>query len=308
MRNFYLLNQRTDKSKIDISVCIITYNIENYILECLNSVISQVGDFKYEIVVNDDNSTDNTFVVLQKFVRLNAEYPIRVYQNKANLGLNLNYLQALARCNGHFIAMLDGDDFWISTNKLNYQLAFLKNHHEFGGIVTNSILVDGNSKQIGVINKEMRDRSFKMQDVAFWRPFQTSSLLFRRDLLSEVLNMKEIFANFHSIDKFLYFLIVNHSSLFYSSEILAAYRKIPTGNSLKYNTTIIDDEIKIVQRSTIFTLRNKNLILAGLFLRRQLSLDKPSFSTTIYFLIYSFKGRNYRVKSYRNAAKFYCKK
>lgn len=54
---------------IMLSVCVVSYNHEKYIEECLDHILSQKTDFKMEILFGDDCSTDNTLqIVRQKYV------------------------------------------------------------------------------------------------------------------------------------------------------------------------------------------------------------------------------------------------
>lgn len=55
-----------------VSVCVVTYNQEKYIHECLQSLVDQETDFEFEVIVGDDGSTDGTRAVVVDFAR---KYP-----------------------------------------------------------------------------------------------------------------------------------------------------------------------------------------------------------------------------------------
>ena len=61
-----------EKSKYKLSISIVTYNHQNFIRECLQSVVEQECDFDFEVVVGDDYSTDNTRSILMRFAE---KYP-----------------------------------------------------------------------------------------------------------------------------------------------------------------------------------------------------------------------------------------
>ena len=107
-----------------VSVCIITYNHEKYIRQTLDSVLAQVTDFPIEVVIGEDRSTDATRQIV---LELQNEHPslIRVLQSQTNLGMNRNLIRTLEQCRGRYIALLEGDDVWTSSHKLQKQVTFL---------------------------------------------------------------------------------------------------------------------------------------------------------------------------------------
>lgn len=112
---------------IPLSVCIITYNHADYIEEAVLSVINQKTSFNFEILIGEDCSTDQTADILR---RLQENYPDRlnvIYRDK-NIGGPGNFEETLNACRGEFVAFLEGDDFWTDNDKLETQVAYLKQH------------------------------------------------------------------------------------------------------------------------------------------------------------------------------------
>jgi len=109
-----------------VSVSIITYNHGAYLKECLQSVVDQVTDFPFEIIVGEDCSTDDTRQILKEF---EIAYPklIKPIYHVSNVGMMRNGFQyCLAKCQGKYIASLEGDDFWIDPYKLQKQVDFME--------------------------------------------------------------------------------------------------------------------------------------------------------------------------------------
>jgi glycosyltransferase involved in cell wall biosynthesis len=113
-----------------LSVCMISYNHEKYIEQSVLSAVQQVTTFPFEIVICEDHSTDNTAVLLSN---LQEKYPdkIRLYKNDTNLGIMPNFIRALNACKGDYIALLEGDDYWTDSAKLQIQVDFLDIHPEY---------------------------------------------------------------------------------------------------------------------------------------------------------------------------------
>jgi glycosyltransferase involved in cell wall biosynthesis len=112
-----------------VSVCIITYNHENYIRQAVESALAQETDFPIEILIGEDLSTDSTRELV---LELGKSHPqaIRTFLSTTNRGPNKNLTHLLKETRGRYIALLEGDDFWISTHKLKKQVEFLEQHPE----------------------------------------------------------------------------------------------------------------------------------------------------------------------------------
>ncbi len=111
----------------------ITYNHEKYILDALNGVFSQKFNFKCELVIFDDCSTDSTVELIQKYFKENDSIfeSITLNVNPINLGVSKNFFSSLSNCDGKYIAICEGDDFWIDSLKLNKQVDFLENNDDY---------------------------------------------------------------------------------------------------------------------------------------------------------------------------------
>lgn len=110
---------------IKVSVCCITYNHEQYLAEAIESVLAQEFDGVIEMVIGEDCSTDGTRALALGY---QARYPqqIKVLTPAKNLGVMENLTATLAACDGNYIAILDGDDYWTDTTKLQRQVAALE--------------------------------------------------------------------------------------------------------------------------------------------------------------------------------------
>lgn len=120
-----------------VSVAVITYNMEKYLPTLLESILKQEVNFKYEIIIDDDCSPDNSREIIKKYVE---QYPdvIKPIYRDTNVGGSKNMYGVLKKCQGKYIAILEGDDFWEAEDKLQYQVDFLERHEEYIGMCCNS--------------------------------------------------------------------------------------------------------------------------------------------------------------------------
>ncbi|QJR81836.1 glycosyltransferase [Alteromonas pelagimontana] len=108
-----------------LSVIVPAYNLENYIVECLLSVLHQEVNFPFEVIACDDASTDSTASAIRS---LAVDYPqLKTIVKPKNEGLAANMRTLLQSVKGEYIAYLDGDDIALP-GKLQAQVNYLDSH------------------------------------------------------------------------------------------------------------------------------------------------------------------------------------
>ena len=112
-----------------VSVLMITYNHEKLIAQAIDSVLMQKTTFPFELVIGEDCSTDGTGAIVAEYSR---KYPeiIRPHLPEQNLGALENGRAIFRASRGKYLALLEGDDYWTSPNKLQAQADLLDNHPE----------------------------------------------------------------------------------------------------------------------------------------------------------------------------------
>ncbi|WP_284449607.1 glycosyltransferase [Pseudoxanthomonas mexicana] len=113
-----------------VSVLLITYNHEGYVEKAIDSVLMQEVDFDFDIVVADDGSSDGTLSLIREIADQNPSVSFRFLRCDENVGITKNYQRAFAACDAEYIAVLEGDDYWVSPKKLAQQFRFLEKHRE----------------------------------------------------------------------------------------------------------------------------------------------------------------------------------
>jgi glycosyltransferase involved in cell wall biosynthesis len=111
-----------------VSVLVVTYNHEKFIRQALNSVVMQQTAFKFEVLIADDCSTDATAAVVREYETAHAN--IRLLPTDDHGGITRNYQRAFAACRGEYVAILEGDDYWICPAKLSLLSTYLDQHPE----------------------------------------------------------------------------------------------------------------------------------------------------------------------------------
>lgn len=107
-----------------ISIIIPVYNIEEYIEECIQSIIKQTLK-EIEVICINDGSTDSCLKILEKYSKENSNIKII---NQKNRGQGFSRNIALDHCNGEYVFFLDGDDY-IKENALERMYIYAKNEN-----------------------------------------------------------------------------------------------------------------------------------------------------------------------------------
>ncbi len=217
-------------TKIDfpiVSVAVITYNHEKYIAEALDSILMQKVDFKYEIVVGEDYSTDNTRKILLKYV---TAYPdkIKPLLHETNTGGSANFIETLKACKGKYIALLEGDDYWTDPLKLQKQVDFMESHSEYNMIFHNAeVHVSGSSGvTIKPFNLEKKNREYTANElIESWKA-HTATVLFLNQGQYSYLEDK-IWSPMGDIPLFI--KCASLGKVYYLSEQMSVYRVDQTG-------------------------------------------------------------------------------
>jgi glycosyltransferase involved in cell wall biosynthesis len=136
-----------------LSVRIITYNQERFIEQCVQSALAQKTDFPFEIVIGEDDSTDDTRNVCRLLAERHPDTIRLLLRSKKDrisiLGVpsgRHNFAQTLKACRGEYVAMLDGDDFWIDPLKLQKQVTFLAHNPTYVLAIHDRCVIDADGK------------------------------------------------------------------------------------------------------------------------------------------------------------------
>ncbi len=250
-------NWKVDPSQPLVSICCITYNHEKYIEEALDSFLMQEIDFPFEIVIDDDSSTDKTPDIICQYIE---NYPniIRANLRKKNVGSMTNFIENIKRARGKYIALCEGDDYWIDSYKLKKQSDFLEKNKEY-------VMVGGNVLQLDMSDpsrlKLTRNLSEKEKDLSIYDYIQaqqipSATLMFKKECFKQLPNFCK---NLYMGDWCLSILLLQNGKAKYFNEFCAIYRRHSSGLSKKFSGTIRNKINNTIQE--IYFLENWSNII-----------------------------------------------
>jgi glycosyltransferase involved in cell wall biosynthesis len=209
-----------------VSIPMITYNHERYISQAIESALAQQTSFDYEIVIGEDCSTDRTRDIV---IGYQQSYPgkIRLLLPEQNLGGNRNFVRTLQACQGQYVAMLEGDDYWTSPHKLQRQAEFLDGHPECAICFHSTrIIYEDSSREPHVFAPPERKGIYQLEDLVQGNFMGTCSVMFRKGLFGD---FPDWFFKLPIGDWSLHILNAQHGDIGYIDEVMGVYRKHSNG-------------------------------------------------------------------------------
>jgi glycosyltransferase involved in cell wall biosynthesis len=203
-----------------LSVAIITYNHERFVAQAIESVLAQKVNFDYEIVIGEDSSTDCTREIVMDFAR---RYPERIVPliRDQNLGGARNLTATLAACRGQYVALLEGDDYWTSVDKLQLQVDILEDHPD-RALCCHRVrtLNESGTAEFEVFPPHAAG-PYSVEDLLRGNFVMTCSAVMRRDLLGPPPHW---YFKTNVGDWPLFAMVARHGKIELMDEVMAAYR------------------------------------------------------------------------------------
>lgn len=174
-------------SKIAVSIICLTYNQEQYIKDALDGFLKQKTDFPFEILVHDDASTDGTAEILKDYQKRNPKMIRLILQeeNKYSKGIDITKECALPYAKGKYVAICEGDDYWIYERKLQEQYELMETHPEVSACYHNALIYQDKTDMLRLNIQNHPSGYIEDKDVIYaskgWYP--TASFFGRRDYM-----------------------------------------------------------------------------------------------------------------------------
>lgn len=203
-----------------LSVVTTTHNQELYVRKAFDSFVAQQVDFPIEIIVADDASTDATPLIIQEYATRFPEL-FRPILRPKNLGLNKNLTGALSAARGQYLALCEGDDYWIDPTKLSKQVAFLDQNPQTA-VCFHPVRVvweDGHAKDSIFPSIRMRGK-LSLDTLIVQNFIQTNSVIYRR-----LPHYDDIPPDVMPLDWYLHVMHAAHGEIEMLPETMAVYRR-----------------------------------------------------------------------------------
>ena len=217
-----------------VSIVCVTYNHEKYIETAIQSFLMQKTDFPFEICIGEDDSSDRTREICQKYA---DQYPDKVrlflrsrkdviYYDGRPTG-RYNFLETLKAARGKYIALCEGDDFWIHPDKLQFQFNFLENNPDYT-MVSHAIQIENQDGTLvpKVMPPEFHDGSAQLL-ASHGNYIPTLSAMFRKEVIVDNL---DILTGLPCADFPMWLTCLEHGRIRYFPQVMGIYRNHGNGS------------------------------------------------------------------------------
>lgn len=233
-----------------VSVIVTTYNHKDYIKECLDSILSQVCDFPFEIIIGEDESQDGTRNICKQYALKHPE-KIKLFlrSRKDVIYINgnptgrFNFRESLKAAKGTYIALCEGDDYWTNPLKLQKQVDILEKNKDY-------ILCHHWQKYAIYQNEEWEEVAAPKKGHGYFpnthgtvkEVFENKLRVKSRTLLFRNVITEDFFPDWYTKVAFgdvaLSFLLGKLGSFYFIDEPMAVYRQTNQGLSTAGKTTL----------------------------------------------------------------------
>ncbi len=225
-----------------VSILMPTYNHEKYISLAIESALNQKTEYDWELLINDDCSTDSTLSIAREYAE---KYPqkIRLFTHEKNQGLLKSYKFLLEQSCGKYIAILESDDIWSDEEKLQKQVSFMEHHDDYGLICSDYITIDENGNKIGEVIKDFDiGKNGEWYDsLMSFASIGAVTIIFRKSVFDRYCTIDDyIERKFQTFDRATWLSIAYASKCFFMHEKLASYRVMSSSisNSGKFEKAL----------------------------------------------------------------------
>jgi len=226
-----------------VSVIVITYNSEKYVLETLESAKAQTYK-NIELIVSDDCSTDKTVEICQDWLDLNKTRFAHVYllTVEINTGVTANCNRAVKSARGEWIKLIGGDDILMDTC-IEENIQYINQHHEAFCVESGIYLINEKSEIIG--NKlngpdkhfhDIRTSAYFQHKLLLWTyPVNILCIFYKKKILEEIDYYDEEIPHQEDVS-FLFRLTIKGFKIYYFPEITVK-RRLRQGTLSGYSDT-----------------------------------------------------------------------
>lgn len=246
-----------------VSIVCNTFNHEEYIEDAINGFLMQKTNFKYEILIHDDASTDKTVKIIKEYQSKFPDLinPIFQTENQYSKKKQISLEYQFPRAKGKYIALCEGDDYWTDENKLQKQFDVLESHPNISMCAHSVSCVNARTKEfIRLIQPENESVILPIDKVIKHGGgyIGTNSLFFKKEILEDFpRSLKPFF-----LDYTLQIFCAAQGGIYYINECMSAYRVLSKNSftsKMKNNKqSIINHYKKDIKMLEIFNKETEN--------------------------------------------------
>lgn len=222
------------EKKIKLSICCLTYNHEPYLRKALDGILMQDTNFEYEVIIGEDCSTDNSRRIIDEYVEKNPGIFTVIYRDK-NVGTCQNMNEVFDLAKGEYFCILETDDYWCDSKKLQMQIDWLDNHPECIAVSHVCKMVDENDNLLNIKYPQITEGYYTWDDYRHdIMPGQTASIVCRNYYAKHLFDTSIIdktAKDYGPGDRRRAFMMLEHGKVYCIDREMSCYRFVRKGGA-----------------------------------------------------------------------------
>ncbi len=249
-----------------VSIKCAVYNHEKYLRECLEGFVMQKTNFPFEAIVHDDASTDGSAAIIREYAEKYPHIIKPIYETENQYskhdGSLARIMNAAISPSSKYIALCEGDDFWIDPRKLQIQFDFMESHPDYSLCMHHILVLDELNKilykKVEQYHMSEQRSEYSKQLIVRGAYYATQSIFLRKDIYDKSMNdIKRDSVNAPMGDTQLMFHLGLHGNVKLLHNVMAIYRK-HCNSAMNYDNSLLHKEFRTQTRIYLEKLATNN--------------------------------------------------
>lgn len=273
MDNSSTLSEEISASRPLVAISCMAYNHEPYIRQCLDGFVIQNTNFPFVAIVHDDASTDGTAAIIKEYAEKYPDIIKPIYEtenqySKKDGTLDKIMSQAIIDTKCKYIAVCEGDDYWVDPYKLQKQVMFMENHIDYSMCFCGVSVISENKTRSTQLFCDLETREYTGDEVLLNWTVPTCTVLYKAILVTNIPYDQRFYVG----DNVLIATCAKYGRLYCLSDKMAVYRR---------------------NNSNWSSRQKDGYIMASNFLKHYIALLEyfPEFEVTLKKLITSYYAK-----------------
>ncbi|MCQ2497583.1 MAG: glycosyltransferase [Lachnospiraceae bacterium] len=233
--------------EIMVSVPMLVYNHEKTVARAIESILKQKTQYRYEIIVADDASTDNSPNIIREYARKYPDIIVPVLREK-NLGMQDNNIETLKLCRGKYISGCEGDDYWLTEDKMEKQISFLENNPDYSACVTKcKFIVDGKEEPYPFASTDSLDIK-DMLNKGEVKRYATCTIACR-NVYQDNLNLLDYYRTGGVGDIVTVSICIMLGKIKYMDDVTGIYERLTKGNGSSFSEKRLVEQVSMIKKA-----------------------------------------------------------
>lgn len=221
--------EQKDNRPIMVSIRCTVYNHEPYLRKCLDGFVMQQANFRFEVIVHDDASTDGSATVIREYATKYPDIIKPILQTENQYSKHDGSIRRImeSRCMGKYVAICEGDDYWTSPYKLQKQVDFLETNLDYT-MCFHKVTVEADEEGLTHMYDKLEGRDYESYEILEEWIVPTCSTMFRKEVILATPQDRRFICG----DIVWFLTACRMGKIYCLPEVMGVYRRLSTGMTM----------------------------------------------------------------------------